>query len=189
VCRLAFAVYVLAVILFWLVVRLAAIATVWLGVIMVLANFFYGIIIINEPELVIPFNANNKLDPTFGSSFYFSMFTGIVCIFIGCLIWALDFFAPQKTAVMFNHTEAEFCQEEFHEEKPEYGISSFGVCRTELGVTVLRQALAKKQHTIHIKTKSGSSPQSGNQNFLCISGNVIPLENIGEVDEVTVHID
>jgi len=156
---------------------------------MVLANFFYGLTIINDPELVIPFNAEDKLKPTFGSSFYFSLFTGFFCIFIGCLIWALDFFAPQRTAVMFNHTAAEFCQEEFHLEQPEYSASSFGVCRTERGVTVLRQSLRKKRHTIRLSTPSRRSLQSGSQNFVHNNPNVIPLEDITQVTEVTVHVD
>jgi len=155
---------------------------------MILANLFYGIIIINDPELVIPFNAEDKLKPTFGSSFYFSLFTGFFCIFIGFLIWVVDFFAPQKTAVIFNHTEAEFCQEECHVE-PEYGTTSLGVCRTEKGVTVLKKSLAKKQHTVHSATPSRTSLQSGSQNFTHNNGNIIPLEDITEVAEVTVHID
>ena len=156
---------------------------------MILAVFFYGIIIMNDPELVIPFNAEDRLHPTFGSSFYFSLFTGFFCIFIGCLIWALDFFAPQKTAVMFNHTAAEFCQEESHLEQPEYGTSSFGVCRTERGVTVFRQSLRKRRHTIRLSTQSGRSTRSGSQNFMYNNNNIIPLEDIAQVTEVTVHVD
>jgi len=186
-CRLAFAVYLLTIVLFWLVVRLGAIAMVWLGIIMILANFFYGITIMNDPELVIPFNAEDKLKPTFGSSFYFSLFTGFFCIFMGCLIWALDFFAPQKTAVMFNHTAAEFCQEECHLEQPEYGVSSFGVCRTERGITVLRQSLRKKRHTVRLS--SGRSSRSGSQNFIYNNANIIPLEDTTRVTEVTVHVE
>ena len=53
--RLAFAVYLITIILFWMVIRLGAIAMMWLGVIMILTVFLYGTIIMNDPELEIPF--------------------------------------------------------------------------------------------------------------------------------------
>ena len=164
-------------------VRLGAIAMVWLGVIVVLANFVYGITIMNDPELMIPLNAENKLEPNFGSSFYFSLATGIFCIFIGCLIWVFDFFAPKMTAALFNFTAAEFFQEEYHQDQPEYGVPSSGVCRTEVGVTVLRHGLHKKPHT-HSTTELPSG--SGCQHCMPKDANNIPLATI---TEVTVHVE
>jgi len=161
---------------------------VWLGVIVILAVFLYGVIIMNDPELVIPITAENRLSPTFGHSFYFSLFVGMFCIFVGCFIWALDFFAPQKTAVIFNHTDAEFCQEESQMEQSEYGSPSFGVCRTERGVTVFRQSLRKKRHTIRLSTHSSKSFHSVSQNFIQTNANTIPLEDITRVNEVVVDV-
>jgi len=194
--RLAFAVYLLTMILFWLVVRLGAIAMALLGVIMILANLFYGVIIINDPELVIPFNAEDKLDPTFGSSFYLSLFTGVFCIVIGCLIWALDFFAPHWTAVMFYHTAP---QDNFYMEQTEDSASSFGVCRTEKGIAVLKQSPKKKRPSTRSTTSSRrSSQQSGSQNFMDNNPNIITLEDITEITEditeediteITVQVD
>ena len=162
--RLAFGVYLITLILFWLVIRLGAISLIWLGVIMILAIFFYGIIIINDPELRIPFGPSDDetIIPHFGWSFYLTLFTGLGCIFFGCIIWLMDFFVPRQIAVVFNHTiveDDEFFQEEEPEpEQPtleEYGVSTRGVRKTQRGLTRFRQTQRKPRSTT-LRSRGGS---------------------------------
>ncbi|XP_065907308.1 dual oxidase maturation factor 1-like isoform X2 [Dysidea avara] len=161
---LAFAVYLITMILFWLVIRYGAISMIWLGVLMILAIFFFGIITINDPELLIPFGPgeDNTIDPHFGWSFYLCMLTGIGCVFCGCLIWFMDYFFPREIAKVFNHSlieDDEFFQEEEPEpEQPtleEYGVSTRGVRKTQRGLTRYRQTQRKPRSTLR-STRGGS---------------------------------
>jgi len=163
-------------ILFWLVIRLGAIAMIWLGVIMILAIFFYGIIIINDPDLEIPFSDVDVLKPKFGWSFYLALFTGLLCIGLGILIWAMDFFVPRQIAIVFNQTvveDDEFFQEEEPEpEQPtleEYGVSTRGVRKTQRGLTRFRQTQRKPRNTT-LRSRGGSQRLKNET--------TIPLEDI-----------
>lgn len=149
-------------ILFWLVIRLGAIALIWLGVIMIMAIFLFGIIIINDPELKIPFGTHDILEPHFGWSFYLTLFTGLGCIFVGCLIWLLDFFVPRKIAIVFNHTVVEddefFQEEEPEQDQPtldEYGVSTRGLRKTQRGLTRFRKTQRKPRSTT-LRSRGGS---------------------------------
>ena len=176
--RLAFAVYLVTMILFWMVIRYGAMALVWLGVIMILAIFLYGIIILNDPELLIPFGPgeDNIIDPHFGWSFALCLFTGIQCVLLGCLIWFMDYFFPRQIAVVFNHSLIEdddfFQEEEPVQEQPtleEYGVSTRGARKTQRGLTRYRQTQRKPRNTLRSSTRGGSQR---------LKEAAIPLEDI-----------
>lgn len=81
------------------------------GVIMILACFAFGIVILNDPKMKIPF-ANPVdhvvfIDPHFGWSFYLPLFTGIAVLILGIVIVLLDFFLPRKIAIVFHHSVVE----------------------------------------------------------------------------------
>ena len=91
-----------------------------LGVLMVCACFAYGMIIINDPHIVLPWNradchpdpANNEwcaiqMTPSFGWSFYIVLATGIVTFLVGVLLFMTDFFRPRWVASWFHHNVIE----------------------------------------------------------------------------------
>ena len=109
--RLAFALYLLTIVLYIFVIRLGAYFTMLTGIIMILACFAYGVIILNDPKMKIPF-ANPVdhvvfLDPQFGWSWYLPLFTGIGTLILGLVVLLFDFFLPRKIAVVFHHSVVE----------------------------------------------------------------------------------
>ena len=102
-CRLSFATYLMAILLYIFVIRYGAWWTVITGSVMILACFSYGVIIINDPELKIPFQ-DDILEPKFGWSWYLVLFTGIATLFLGFGIIVLDMFRPEWTAAIFHHS-------------------------------------------------------------------------------------
>lgn len=115
--RLAFATYLLAIILYVFVIKFGAIFTIYTGLIMILACFAYAIIIMNDPEMAIPFANEIQgpvfLKPTYHWSFYLPLFTGIATFFIGVAVYLGDYFVPRQVAVIFHHSiveEDEFFQ-------------------------------------------------------------------------------
>lgn len=81
------------------------------GSILILACFSFGVIIVNDPKMKIPF-ANPVehvvfVDPQFGWSFYLPLFTGILLVFLGLFIYLMDYFLPRKIAVVFHHSIVE----------------------------------------------------------------------------------
>ncbi len=106
--RLSFATYLLGMLLYIVAIRQGAWFTIITGLVMVLACFAYGIIIINDPKLAVPF-ANEEegtvfVDPQFGWSWYLALITGIVTFFLGILVLLMDFFFPRKIARVFHHS-------------------------------------------------------------------------------------
>ena len=82
------------------------------GLLMILACFAYGIIIINDPKIAIPFaNPRDRftgtLEPDYGWSFYLSLIVGIIVVLLGVIIIMLDYFVPRKIAVVFHHSIVE----------------------------------------------------------------------------------
>ena len=145
---------------------------------MIMAIFFYGIIIINDPELKIPFGHGEEytIEPHFGWSYYLTLATGLGCILLGCTIWAMDFFVPRKIAIVFHRTTLEdddFFQEaepepNQQEQLEEYGVSTRGVRKTQRGLTRFRQTQRKPRSTLR--------SQGGAQQFR--DDAAIPLEAI-----------
>ena len=87
---------------------------------MILTVFLYGAIIMNDPELKIPFGHedNQILRPRFDWAFYITLLTGIGCVILGCVIWILNYFVPQKIAIVFSRVVAEE-DDIIHEDEPE----------------------------------------------------------------------
>lgn len=81
------------------------------GSILILACFSFGLIVLNDPKMKIPFaNPVDHLvfvDPQFGVSFYLPLFTGICVVFLGLFILLMDYFFPRKIAVVFHHSIVE----------------------------------------------------------------------------------
>ena len=161
---------------------------------MIMAIFFYGIIIINDPELKIPFGPGDDytIQPHFGWSYYLTLFTGLGCIFMGILIWALDFFVPRQIALVFNRTiveDDEFFQEaEPEPEQPtleEYGVSTRGVRKTQRGLSRYRQTQRRPRSSTH-RSRSGSSRRFKNMDDEA----TIPLEDMpqGETRPVSITV-
>lgn len=81
------------------------------GLLMVLACFAFGIIIINDPPVAIPF-ANEiqgtvRVTPTFGWSFILTLVTGVAVVILGIVILLLDYFLPRQIATVFHHSTVE----------------------------------------------------------------------------------
>lgn len=83
---------------------------------MIMACFSYGMIIINEPHIVLPWNRADctpnpsqgewcatRLYPSFGWSWYLVLFTGIAVFIGGVVLYFIDFFVPRWTAPWFHH--------------------------------------------------------------------------------------
>ena len=156
---------------------------------MIMAIFFYGIIIINDPELKIPFGPGDDytLQPHFGWSYYLTLFTGLGCIFVGCLIWALDFFVPRQIALVFNRSIVED-DEFFHEEEPEleqqptleeYGVSTRGARKTQRGLSRYRQTQRRPRNSTQ-RSRRGSQRLKDEA--------TIPLEDIPQTQPVSITV-
>lgn len=97
--------------LYIFVIRLGAYFTMLTGSIMILSCFAFGIIILNDPKMKIPFANPEEMavfvDPQFGWSWYLTLFTGIGVLVLGGVVLALDFFIPRKIATVFHHSIVE----------------------------------------------------------------------------------
>jgi hypothetical protein len=117
---LAFALYLVTILLYVFVIRLGAYFTMLTGSIMILACFAFGVIILNDPKMKIPFSNPVDhtvfVDPQFGWSWYLTLFTGIGTLVLGLVVLLMDFFLPRKIAVVFHHSVVEedefFAQDE-----------------------------------------------------------------------------
>lgn len=95
------------------------------GSIMILACFAYGVIILNDPKMKIPFaNPDDQvvfIDPQFGWSWYLPLFTGIGTLVLGTVVLIMDYFLPRKIAIVFHHSVVE--EDEFFAVSELYIIS------------------------------------------------------------------
>lgn len=115
--RLSFAIYLLDILVFIFHIRYGAYLMSILGLIMVMACFSFGLIIYNEPKMVLPWNMANCdgatadctlfLDPQFGWSWYLVLFTGIAVFALGLTLYIMDFFFPRLIAQVFHHSVVE----------------------------------------------------------------------------------
>lgn len=107
------------------------------GLMMICACASYGIIIINSPQLKIPFGDIEGrvtfLFPTFGWAWWLTLMTGIVTIGLAILIWVLNYFMPRKIAIVFHHSVVE--EDEFFQVNCEFIFKFNGVCSNKLGPT------------------------------------------------------
>lgn len=97
----AFALWLITLILFMVVISYATFFLGLTGVVIVIGNIIYGTLRWG-PDLVIPFTAHDKLEPHFGWCFYLSLITGIGCILLAIAIIVVDLYYPSATASFFN---------------------------------------------------------------------------------------
>ena len=70
---------------------------------MVLASATYGLTILNDPPLEIPFY-DAVLKPQFRASFYLVLITGLVTSVLAIAIVIADYKCPRNIAKVFHHT-------------------------------------------------------------------------------------
>lgn len=97
---LAFPMWLLTNILFFVLLRFGAYFLAMTGTCMIIANIIWASIR-NVNELKIPFSAENILDFTFGGSFWICLITGILCVVSGIAIVLLDCRKPSWMATFF----------------------------------------------------------------------------------------
>lgn len=81
------------------------------GLIMILASFAYGIIIYNDPPMVLPFADDHGVEvflrPNFGGSWYLCLLTGIAVVVLAIVVLLMNYFLPRHIAVVFHHSVVE----------------------------------------------------------------------------------
>ena len=97
--------------LFIFVISTGALFMFYTGLMMVCASASFAIIIINSPELQIPFGDIHGervlLDPEFGWAWYLTLLTGIATMGIAILVYMLNYFMPRRIATVFHHSVVE----------------------------------------------------------------------------------
>lgn len=73
------------------------------GLLMLLASATYGLTILNDPPLKIPFQ-DDVLRPHFKASFYLVLFTGLGISILAIGIVIGDYIWPRKMAEVFHHS-------------------------------------------------------------------------------------
>ena len=122
--RLAFAIYLLDILIFIFNVRIGIHFFMLLGIIMICSIFSYGVIILNSPPLVLPWSEADCepdasqdewctliMEPKFGWSWYLVLFTGLAVFFTGVILFFIDFFRPRWITPLFHHNILEEDQE------------------------------------------------------------------------------
>ncbi|XP_062591374.1 dual oxidase maturation factor 1-like [Saccostrea cucullata] len=90
---LALPLWIITVILFFILLKYGAYMLMLTGGLMVSANITWATNR-NPFELMIPFSAEHRLEFHYGPCFYVNLFTGILCIVLGAVIWILDLRYP-----------------------------------------------------------------------------------------------
>ena len=173
--RTAFATYLIAILLYIFNIQQGAKFTVITGCLMILSVFAYGVIIINDPPLELPFqdaalnrstsnattsNATTSnatttlpstvLKPSFGWSWWLTLWTGVGTFFLGIFILVLDKFWPSTAAAIFHHSIIEddlsFFEEDSEEPAPEEYRTAPRIQRGQGGTTRGRTRRGLKPH-------------------------------------------
>ncbi|PVD38821.1 hypothetical protein C0Q70_01444 [Pomacea canaliculata] len=98
---LAFPLWILTNILFFVLLRYGAYFLVMTGAAMVTSNIIWATLR-NVNELKIPFSDKHVLEFAFGGSFWICLITGILCIILGVVVYVMDLRCPQLIATFFN---------------------------------------------------------------------------------------
>ncbi|XP_046352903.2 dual oxidase maturation factor 1-like isoform X2 [Haliotis rufescens] len=97
----AFPLWVLANILFFVLLRYGAYMLILTGICMVSGNIIWATVR-NFNPLVIPFSAEHIMRFSFSSAFWLCLITGILCLVLGAVIFVLDLRYPRHIATFFN---------------------------------------------------------------------------------------
>lgn len=98
---LAFPLWLLANILFFVLLRYGAYFLAMTGAAMVTANIIWATLR-NVNELAIPFNDEHILTFSYGGSFWVCLITGVLCIILGIVVFIMDLRFPRQIALFFN---------------------------------------------------------------------------------------
>lgn len=163
---LAFALYLITMLLFIFVIGTGGWFMLATGLVMILASFSYAIIVINDPPIFFPFADDHgelvRLTPNFGWSWYLCLFTGIAVVVLAIIVLVMNYFFPRHIAVVFHHSvveEDEFFQVEEEEEITAKGFESSRRGRTtrgqtqRRGISKYRQTQRKPRSTIRSSTR------------------------------------
>ncbi|XP_059172376.1 dual oxidase maturation factor 1-like isoform X2 [Physella acuta] len=97
---LAFPLWILANILFCVLLRYGAYFLMLTGLSMVTSNIIWATLR-NVNDLKIPFTDKDILEFSYGGSFWVCLITGLICILFGIIIFLLDKLAPSQIAIFF----------------------------------------------------------------------------------------
>ena len=101
--RLAFALYLVSILLFIYVIRQGALFMLYMGLILCLAVFTYGMVIMNTTKMTIPFQ-DGTLNPQFGWSWWLTLVTGVFSVIASIVILITNYIFPRQVAAFFHHT-------------------------------------------------------------------------------------
>ena len=105
--RLAFALYLVSILLFVNTIHHGALLMLYMGLVLCLAVFTYGNVILNgvnnSIKMKIPFQ-DGVIDPQFGWSWWLTLATGVFSVIASVFILILNATRPDLTAVFFHHT-------------------------------------------------------------------------------------
>ncbi|KAI8797394.1 dual oxidase maturation factor 1 [Biomphalaria glabrata] len=97
---LAFPLWLLSNILFFVLLRYGAYFLVLTGLSMIISNIIWATLR-NVVDLVIPFTTHDKLEFSYGGSFWVCLITGIVCVVLGIVVFLMDKLCPTYVAAFF----------------------------------------------------------------------------------------
>ncbi|KAL5457354.1 hypothetical protein EMCRGX_G034603 [Ephydatia muelleri] len=100
---LAFALYLVSILLFIYVIRQGALFMLYMGLVLCLAVFTYGMVIMNTTKMTIPFQ-DGTLNPQFGWSWWLTLVTGIFSVIVSIVILVTNYIFPRQVAAFFHHT-------------------------------------------------------------------------------------
>ncbi|KAK6169115.1 hypothetical protein SNE40_020229 [Patella caerulea] len=99
---LAFPLWILSNILFFVLLRYGAYFLVMTGISMVTSNILWSSIRNFNDPLIIPFTDEHKLEFVYGPSYFVCLITGVICMVLGIIVWILDLRFPAAIATFFN---------------------------------------------------------------------------------------
>ncbi|KAK7493337.1 hypothetical protein BaRGS_00015463, partial [Batillaria attramentaria] len=98
---LAFPLWLLTNILFFVLLRYGAYFLAMTGAVMITANIIWATLR-NVNDLVIPFTDKNMLVFSYGGTFWVNLITGIICVILGAVVFFMDLRFPRHIALFFN---------------------------------------------------------------------------------------
>ena len=105
--RLAFALYLVSILLFVNTIHHGALIMLYMGLVLCLAVFTYGNVIMNGEgnvlKMKIPFQ-DGVLDPQYGWSWWLTLVTGVFSVIVSVFILIANRARPDLTAIFFHHT-------------------------------------------------------------------------------------
>ena len=140
---LAFALYLVSILLFIYVIRQGALFMLYMGLILCLAVFTYGMVIMNTTKMTIPFQ-DGTLNPQFGWSWWLTLVTGVFSVIASIVILITNYIFPRQVAAFFHHTLIE--EDEFFAVQDDELTTSDDQTKLKMG-TFERRGLSRYRKT------------------------------------------